>query len=283
MNLLSISLDAPNITLRGSSLKGPRPAASWSASWAARTRGNIRHRQLLRHQPSRCPRSGSSINREAGASSTAPARAGSRRRTPRSTSTRPGAPGQPADGTSTTVRQYPSWTVKGINHPRRQRRGGRRLHPPTGARGRPRLPMHTRGKGRAREVVAAQQPGPSPPSPSSPAVGKIKQKERVLHRCRSVLQAGARTHQMRQKITLAQRFKGGRPTVAITGDRPLLGQRPPPRWSTTSSPTRVRRSASTPTAASSSSSSRTAASRRAVAALLAGWPTSWRPSGWGTR
>ena len=117
-----------------------------------------------------------------------------------------------------TVRQHPDWIVKGINHPDVSAGEIGVFTHDWGRTSGYQIP--TRGKGRAREVVLRNNRVIST-KPKLSSGRKIKQKERVLI---GVGRAAGQLAQlkMREKITLAKRFEGGRPSVAITGDRPLL-------------------------------------------------------------
>ena len=61
----------------------------------------------------------------------------------------------------------------------------------------------------------------SPTSPSSPA-GSRSARRTGCSSASAVPPASSRQLKKRQKVTLAKRFEGGRPTAAISGDRPLL-------------------------------------------------------------
>ncbi len=117
-----------------------------------------------------------------------------------------------------TIRQHPDWIVKGVNHPDVSAGEVGVFTHDWGRTSGYQIP--TRGKGRAREVVLRNNRVIST-KPKLSSGRKIKQKERVLI---GVGRAAGQLAQlrMRDKITLAKRFDGGRPTVAITGDRPLL-------------------------------------------------------------
>ena len=117
-----------------------------------------------------------------------------------------------------TIRQHRDWTVKGINHPDVSAGEiGVFTHDWGRTSG---YQVPTRGKGRAREVVLRNNRVIST-RPKLSSGRKIKKKERVLI---GVGRAAGQLAQlkMREKITLAKRFEGGKPSVAITGDRPLL-------------------------------------------------------------
>ena len=116
-----------------------------------------------------------------------------------------------------TIRQRRAWTVSGINHYR----------VPAGQIGVYTADWHrtegyqvTGGKKRAREVVLRKNRVISN-RPKLSDGRKIRQKDRVL------IGVGRAAKQLKtlkrgKKITLAQRIEGGKPTVAISGDRPLL-------------------------------------------------------------
>jgi hypothetical protein len=116
-----------------------------------------------------------------------------------------------------TIRQRRAWTVSGINHYR----------VPAGQIGVYTSDWHrtegyqvTGGKKRAREVVLRKNRVISN-RPKLSDGRKIRQKDRVL------IGVGRAAKQLKtlkrgKKITLAQRIEGGKPTVAISGDRPLL-------------------------------------------------------------
>lgn len=116
-----------------------------------------------------------------------------------------------------TIRQRRAWTVSGLNHPRI----------PAGQIGVYTSDWHrtegykvTAGKKRAREVVLRKNRVISN-RPKLSSGRKIHRKERVLIGTGSA--AGKlKTLKRGKKITLSQRIEGGRPTVAISGDRPLL-------------------------------------------------------------
>ena len=116
-----------------------------------------------------------------------------------------------------TIRQRRAWTVSGVNHPR----------VPSGQIGVFTSDWHrtegykvTAGKKRAREVVLRKNRVISN-KPKLSDGRKIKQKERVLI---GTGPAAAKLKNLKRgkKITLSQRIAGGKPTVAISGDRPLL-------------------------------------------------------------
>ena len=116
-----------------------------------------------------------------------------------------------------TIRQRRQWTVSGINHYR----------VPAGQIGVYTSDWHrtegyqvTGGKKRAREVVLRKNRVISN-RPKLSDGRKIKKRDRVL------IGVGRAAGQLKtlkrgKKITLSQRIEGGRPTVAISGDRPLL-------------------------------------------------------------
>ncbi|HSU03137.1 MAG TPA: phosphodiester glycosidase family protein [Nocardioides sp.] len=116
-----------------------------------------------------------------------------------------------------TIRQRRAWTVSGINHPRI----------PAGQIGVFTSDWHrtegykvTVGKKRAREVVLRRNKVVSN-RPKLSSGTKIGPKDRVLV---GVGRAAAQLKTLRKgkRITLSKRIEGGRPTVAISGDRPLL-------------------------------------------------------------
>jgi hypothetical protein len=116
-----------------------------------------------------------------------------------------------------TIRQRKAWTVSGINHPR----------VPAGQIGVFTSDWHrtegykvTMGKKRAREVVLRKNRVISN-RPKLSSGKKIGPKDRVLIGTGSAAGKLA-TLRKGKKITLAQRIEGGNPTVAISGDRPLL-------------------------------------------------------------
>ena len=116
-----------------------------------------------------------------------------------------------------TIRQRRAWTVSGINHPRI----------PAGQVGVFTSDFHrtpgykvTSGKKRAREVILRRNRVISN-RPKLSSGRKIRTKDRVL------IGTGAaagklKTLRIGKRITLSKRIEGGRPTVAISGDRPLL-------------------------------------------------------------
>ncbi|NYE35593.1 hypothetical protein F4692_000697 [Nocardioides cavernae] len=116
-----------------------------------------------------------------------------------------------------TIRQRRAWTVSGINHPRI----------PAGQIGVFTSDWHrtsgyevTMGKKRAREVVLRKNRVVSN-RPKLSSGKKIGKKDRVLIGTGSAAGKLA-TLKKGKKITLSQRIEGGKPTVAISGDRPLL-------------------------------------------------------------
>lgn len=116
-----------------------------------------------------------------------------------------------------TIRQRRAWTVSGINHPRI----------PAGQIGVFTSDWHrtegykvTSGKKRAREVILRKNRVISN-RPKLSDGKKIGKKDRVLIGTGSAAGKLA-TLKKGKKITLSQRIEGGKPTVAISGDRPLL-------------------------------------------------------------
>ena len=116
-----------------------------------------------------------------------------------------------------TIRQRRKWTVSGINHPR----------VPAGQIGVFTSDFHrtegykvTMGKKRAREVILRRNRVISN-RPKLSSGKKIRGKDRVLIGTGS---AAGKLKNLRigKKITLSKRIEGGRPTVAISGDRPVL-------------------------------------------------------------
>ncbi len=116
-----------------------------------------------------------------------------------------------------TIRQRKHWTVSGINHPR----------VPAGQIGVFTSEWHrtegykvTMGKKRAREVILRRNRVISN-RPKLSSGKKIGKKDRVLIGTGS---AAGKLKNLRKgkKITLSRRIEGGTPTVAISGDRPLL-------------------------------------------------------------
>ena len=117
-----------------------------------------------------------------------------------------------------TVRQFKDWTVTGINHPDVPAGEIGVFTHAWGKTSGYQIPV--RGKGRAREVVLRKNRVISS-RPKLSSGRKIHEKDRVLV---GVGKAAGQLAQLRmgQKVTLAKRFEGGTPDVAITGDRPLL-------------------------------------------------------------
>jgi hypothetical protein len=117
-----------------------------------------------------------------------------------------------------TIRQFRDWTVTGINHPTVPAGEIGVFTHDWGKTSGYEIPK--RGKGRAREVILRKNRVISNKPKLSKGV-KIREKDRVLV---GVGRAAGQLKQleMRQKITLSKSFVGGKPTVAITGDRPLL-------------------------------------------------------------
>ena len=115
------------------------------------------------------------------------------------------------------IRQMPGVIVNGFNHPRVPKgRVGVFTHEWNRTKGY----LVTDGKLRAREVVLRKNRVVSNKPTLSNGL-KIRSKDRVL------IGAGRAAAQLKslrkgQKVTLAQRIEGGRPTAAISGDRPLL-------------------------------------------------------------
>ncbi|MDZ5660620.1 phosphodiester glycosidase family protein [Nocardioides sp. S-58] len=116
-----------------------------------------------------------------------------------------------------SIRQARDWVVSGFNHPRvPQGQIGVFTH----AFNRTKGYTVTDGKKYVREVVLRKNRVVS--NRSTLSLGqKIRKKDRVL----IGVGRGAKqlkTLKPRQRVTLAQRIEGGRPTAAISGDRPLL-------------------------------------------------------------
>lgn len=116
-----------------------------------------------------------------------------------------------------TIRQRKAWTVSGINHPRI----------PAGQIGVFTSDWHrtegykvTMGKKRAREVILRKNRVISN-RPRLSSGRKIGAKDRVLVGTGSAAGKLA-TLKKGKRITLSERIEGGNPTVAISGDRPLL-------------------------------------------------------------
>ncbi|WP_299925886.1 phosphodiester glycosidase family protein [uncultured Nocardioides sp.] len=116
-----------------------------------------------------------------------------------------------------TIRQRRAWTVSGVNHP----------IVPSGQIGVFTSDWHrtegykvTAGKKRAREVILHKNRVVSN-RPKLSDGRKIKKKERVLI---GTGPAAAKLKNLKRgkKLTISQRMAGGKPTVAISGDRPLL-------------------------------------------------------------
>ncbi len=120
-------------------------------------------------------------------------------------------------GLQYTIRQRKAWTVSGINHPRI----------PAGQIGVYTHDWHrtegytvTSGKKRAREVVLHRNRVVSN-RPKLSSGKKIGKRDRVLIGTGKA--AGMlKTLKKGKKITLSKRIEGGKPTVAISGDRALL-------------------------------------------------------------
>ena len=214
MNLLSISLDAPNITFEELSSKyvTSRKLVSQLGRW-----GNVLgavNGDFFDISQTGAPL-GVSINRERGLLNGA--REGW---IPENASLFFDETGPHINPLTVqyTIRQYRDWTVKGINHPDVSAGEIGVFTHDWGRTSGYQIP--TRGKGRAREVVLRNNRVIST-KPKLSSGRKIHQKERVLI---GVGRAAGQLAQlkMRQKITLAKRFEGGKPSVAITGDRPLL-------------------------------------------------------------
>ncbi|RYB94848.1 phosphodiester glycosidase family protein [Nocardioides oleivorans] len=116
-----------------------------------------------------------------------------------------------------TIRQRKAWTVSGINHP----------SIPAGQIGVYTSDWHrtsgyevTAGKKRAREVVLRKNKVISN-RPKLSSGKKIGKKDRVLIGTGQMAGKLA-TLKKGKKLTLSKRIVGGRPKVAISGDRPLL-------------------------------------------------------------
>ncbi len=117
-----------------------------------------------------------------------------------------------------TIRQRQAWTVSGLNHPEvPSGQIGVFTHDWNRTSGNAVLPS---GKKRAREVLLWKNRVVSN-RPTLSQGRKIRANNRVLI---GVGPAAAQLKQLRPgtKITLSKRIEGGRPTVAISGDRPLL-------------------------------------------------------------
>ncbi len=115
------------------------------------------------------------------------------------------------------IRQQRDWLVSGFNHPRVPRG---QIGVFTHAFNRTKGYDVTGGKKNAREVVLRKNRVVSNRATLSSGV-KIRSKDRVLI---GVGQAAKQLKRLepRQRITLSKRIEGGRPTAAISGDRPLL-------------------------------------------------------------
>ena len=115
------------------------------------------------------------------------------------------------------IRQKPGLIVNGFNHPRVPKgRVGVYTHEWNRTKGY----LVTNGKKRAREVVLRKNRVVSN-KPSLSNGLKIRSKDRVLIGAGSAA-ADLKSLRKGQKVTLAKRVEGGRPTAAISGDRPLL-------------------------------------------------------------
>ncbi|QSR32627.1 hypothetical protein CFI00_19440 [Nocardioides sp. S5] len=117
-----------------------------------------------------------------------------------------------------TIRQRRAWTVSGLNHPEvPSGQIGVFTHDWNRTSGNDVLPAD---KKRAREVVLWKNRVVSN-RPKLSDGRKIRKNNRVLV---GVGPAAAKLAQLKpgKKITLSKRIEGGRPTVAISGDRPLL-------------------------------------------------------------
>jgi hypothetical protein len=116
-----------------------------------------------------------------------------------------------------TIRQRRKWSVSGVNHP----------SVPAGEIGVFTHAFHrtpgyqvTGGKNRAREVVLRKNRVVSN-RPKLSSGKKIGKRDKVLIGTGSAA-AKLKTLKKGKRITLATRFDGGKPTVAISGDRPVL-------------------------------------------------------------
>ncbi|HYQ32380.1 MAG TPA: phosphodiester glycosidase family protein [Lapillicoccus sp.] len=115
------------------------------------------------------------------------------------------------------LRQHRDWTVSGFNHPLVPRRQiGIFTHDFNRTKGY----LVTDGKKNAREVWLRKNRVISNKATLSSG-RKIRKKDRVL------IGVGAAAKQLktlkpRERVTLSKRIEGGRPTAAISGDRPLL-------------------------------------------------------------
>ena len=116
-----------------------------------------------------------------------------------------------------TIRQQRDWLVSGFNHPRVPRG---QIGVFTHAFNRTKGYDVTGGKKNAREVVLRKNRVVSNRVKLSQGV-KIRSKDRVLIGVGKAAKQ-LKSLQPRQRITLSQRIEGGRPTAAISGDRPLL-------------------------------------------------------------
>lgn len=116
-----------------------------------------------------------------------------------------------------TVRQHKDWTLSGLNAPTVPRG---RIGIYTKDWGRTQGYEVTEGRTRAREVVLRRNRVISNRSKLSTG-RRIKGKERVLV---GVGRAAGQLARLRRgnKVTLVKHMRGGRPRMAITGDRPLL-------------------------------------------------------------
>ena len=117
-----------------------------------------------------------------------------------------------------TIRQRRAWTVSGLNHPEVPNgQIGVFTHDWNRTSGGEVLPS---GKRRAREVVLWKNRVVSN-RPKLSHGRKIRKNNRVLV---GVGPAAGKLKQLKpgKKITLSKRIEGGRPTMAISGDRPLL-------------------------------------------------------------
>jgi exopolysaccharide biosynthesis protein len=115
------------------------------------------------------------------------------------------------------LRQKPGLIVNGFNHPIvPQGRVGIFTHEFNRTKGY----LVTDGKKRAREVVLRKNRVVSNKPTLSNGL-KIRSKDRVIIGAGSAA-AALKSLRKGQKVTLAKRVEGGRPTAAISGDRPLL-------------------------------------------------------------
>lgn len=214
MNLVSVSLDAPNISFEELSptFVTSRKTVSQLGSWdQALTAVNGDFFDIGR---TNAPL-GTSVDREAGLLT------GSREGwIPDVNSTLwfdAAGPHVSPITVQNTIRQRRKWSVSGINHP----------SIPAGEIGVfthafNRTPGYqvTGGKKRAREVVLRKNRVVSN-RPKLSSGKKIGKKDKVLI---GTGQAAGKLKTLRKgkKITVATRFDGGKPTVAISGDRPVL-------------------------------------------------------------